>query len=88
MIFESADGPLGSIASMYVGGRKLEVNFSLMHLVLEDARCFIIKALQFWLKPPGGEEIVDLAIGLQDGCGRAVLEWRRDDCVAIIITKR
>jgi len=87
MIFESADGTFGSIAMMSIGWSQLEVDFLVLHEVIESFGSFIVETLQPGMEPSLFERGQDHLVCLDDGRHLMIRDWFTEDVIAVATTQ-
>ena len=85
VVFESADGLFSSIGPVQMRWHKLEINVDAVHKFFQSSRTFIVELLEDGAEATRGEKGVDVGINADEFKFTAILEWSRDDGVAVEI---
>ena len=74
MVLEGADSAFGGIAAVHTWWNKLEVDFLLVHKVLQELGAFVVEALELGLESSLCQVCMQNLVGIENAFGSAVLE--------------
>jgi hypothetical protein len=85
MILEGADATFGCISVIHSRRYELEIDFLLMHKLLEDLGTFVVEALETRFQSGLSEMFVEGLVGAKDARSGSIFEWLGENRITIIV---